>query len=238
MTRVQRLAALLTPVLAVSYFALAHAAAITHQPDVAVVAVATLTLATLMPGLLSRKLAAWLALALIVPALVWLYRQDLTMLPLYAPPVLINVFMAWGFGRTLLARRTPLIYRFVQLMHPPDDALDPAIAPYARRLTLLWTLLFLCMAAVNLVLALCATPDGLLLSAGVEPPFTVSQGVWSAFANFINYALVGLFFVVEFAYRRVRFPDQPYRSFFDFMRRLIAIGPRARQALRDDAGSH
>lgn len=237
MTGAQRLASLLTTLLAVSYFGLAHLAAVTQHPGITVFAVAVLALAVLLPGLLLRKLGAWLLFVLTIPALMLLYRRDLAMLPLYAPPVLINAFLAWGFGRTLIAGRTPLIYRFVQLMHPPGEALDPAIAPYASRLTLLWALLFLSMAAINLILALCATPDGLLLTAGVTPPFAVPQALWSAFANVINYALVGAFFVVEFAWRRVRFPDQPYRGFFDFMRRLIAIGPRARQVLRDDAGS-
>jgi uncharacterized membrane protein len=227
------LSSTLTAVLALSYFGLAHTAAITQRPVLMLGAASALALAILTPGLIAMRAVAWLVLGAAVPTLYWLQQHDLAVLPLYAPPILINVLLAWGFGRTLIANRTPLIYRFVELLHPADAVLDPAIRPYARKLTLAWMILFACMATINLGLALCAVPDGLLLAAGWEPPVRIAQSTWSLFANVLSYLIVGMFFAVEFAWRRVRFPNQPYQGFIDFMRKLAAIAPRARAALRD-----
>ena len=46
------------------------------------------------------------------------------------------------------------------------------------------------------------------------------------FANVFNYAIVGVFFIIEYTYRRQRFPRQPYRNVIDFVRRFIAAGPQ------------
>ena len=139
--------------------------------------------------------------------------------------MLIPAFLAWVFGHTLARDRTPLIAQLVQLLHPPQDSIDAAVWPYARRLTLAWTILLLMIALTNLVLAALVTPDGLLIAAGIAPRLTVSQDQWSLFANLIGYLLIVAFFVVEYAYRRRRFPQQPYRNFFDFLRRTIAASP-------------
>ena len=64
------------------------------------------------------------------------------------------------------------------------------------------------------------------LAAGVEPPVRVSQEAWSLFANVIGYLLVAAFFVIEYAYRRQRFPRQPYRNILDFLIRVLAAMPR------------
>ena len=42
-----------------------------------------------------------------------------------------------------------------------------------------------------------------------------------ALANLIEYLIVAAFFAIEYAYRRQRFPRQPYRNMFDFVRRLL-----------------
>jgi len=47
------------------------------------------------------------------------------------------------------------------------------------------------------------------------------QEWWSLFANLIAYVIVVAFFVVEYAYRRRRFPRQPYRNMLEFMQRLL-----------------
>jgi len=35
-----------------------------------------------------------------------------------------------------------------------------------------------------------------------------------------------VFFVVEYAYRRYRFPQQPYRNMYDFLRQMAAVAPQ------------
>jgi uncharacterized membrane protein len=212
--------------LALAYPVSAHFAAARHSIRFTLVAMAILAGAVLVPSLIRGRLAAWLGLPVAV-ALLWLLsRSRSDLLPLYAPPVLVPAFLAWVFGHTLAGRQTPLIAQLVSLLHAPGDEIDADVWPYARRLTVAWTLLLGALATTNLVLAAVVRPDGLLLAAGVTPPFTVSLEVWSLFANMLGYLLVAAFFLAEYAYRRRRFPKQPYRNFFDFLARTIAASPR------------
>ena len=80
------------------------------------------------------------------------------------------------------------------------------------------------LGVINTVLALCAEPDGLLLTFGLQPVVTVPLSLWSLFANVLNYLLVAALFVVEFLYRQRRFPQQPYRGLLDFTRRVASLG--------------
>ena len=187
---------------------------------------ALLAAAVLVPAMIRGRLGAWLALPVAVTCLWLLSRWRSDLLPLYAPPVLVPAFLAWVFGHTLAGRQTPLIAQLVSLLHAPGDEIDAAVWPYARRLTLAWTVLLTAVATTNLVLAALVVPDGLLMAAGVVPPFAVSPDVWSLFANLLGYLLVAAFFLIEYAYRRRRFPQQPYRNFFDFLARTIAASPR------------
>jgi uncharacterized membrane protein len=135
--------------------------------------------------------------------------------------------MGWLFGQTLLPGRTPLIAQLIRHMHSGGEREpEPDVWRYARTLTQVWTLLFIAIATVNLVLAAVASPDGLLLAAGIAPPFTAPQVWWSLFANVIGYLIVAALFVIEYAWRRHRFPEQPYRNMFDFLRRMAAAMPR------------
>jgi uncharacterized membrane protein len=79
---------------------------------------------------------------------------------------------------------------------------------YARHLTLTWTVLFIGLAATNLLLAIFAEPEQ-----------------WSLFANLIAYLIVLVFFMAEYAYRRRRFPQQPYRNMLEFVQRVLASLP-------------
>jgi uncharacterized membrane protein len=212
--------------LGVAYPVLAHVAVASGSAALTLAAVGVLALLVLGPGLVRGRPIAWLAAVLVAIGMAMLHRAGIESLPLYAPPVLITAGMAWLFGHTLRAGSRPLIERLVRLLHAPDEVLDPAIAPYARRLTLAWTLLFVALSAVNLALALCASPGGLLLAAGVEPPVRVPREVWSLFANLLNYVILVAFFVVEYAYRRYRFPQQPYDGIVDFTVRAMKVGPQ------------
>jgi uncharacterized membrane protein len=113
------------------------------------------------------------------------------------------------FGNTLLPGRTPLIAQLIRLLQPPGDEPEDAVWSYARKLTAAWTMLFVALVAFNLALAALAAPH-----------------VWSLFTNLIEYLIVAAFFAIEYAYRRQRFPRQPYRNMFDFLRRLLAAMPR------------
>ena len=114
----------------------------------------------------------------------------------------------------------------MRILHANAEPPEESVWAYARRLTVVWTMLFVTLSLTNLTLAALAEPDGLLLANGVQPPITVPQEWWSLFANVLDYVLVALFFMVEYAYRRHRFPQQPFRNFFDFMRQAGAAMPK------------
>ena len=183
----------------------------------------------LLPGLVRGAAAAWLAVPVVGAVYWWLSSIEQPLLPLYLPPIIVPAFLACVFGDTLRPGRTPLIAQLIRLLHAPGDEPDSAVWPYARRLTAAWTALFVALATFNLVLAAVATPDVLLRASGITPPLAVSHELWSLFTNLLEYLVVAAFFLLEYAYRRQRFPRQPYRNMFDFMRRMFAAMPRIRR---------
>lgn len=133
----------------------------------------------------------WFALAalaafLLVPALEteWLF---------IALPEALYLAAASMFGRTLLPGREPLITRFARLEHRP---FPDELVPYTRRLTWIWALFLVALAAIEAALWL-----------------TASKAVWSLFANLLSYLLVAALFAGEYAYRRVRFPHLRHLPF-------------------------
>ena len=216
----------LTTVLACCYPIVAHAAISSRSVALTIAAIALLAAVAILPGLVRGNLYGWLAVPLIAAGCWTLSRAATPAIALYIAPVLVPAFMAWIFGHTLLPGHVPAIEQLIRLLHPPHDPPEPAVWPYARRLTLAWTVLFVVLASLNLLLAALATPDGLLLAAGIDPPVAVPQEWWSWFANVIGYLIVAAFFVLEYAYRRTRFPRQPFRNMLDFIRRIVAVMPR------------
>lgn len=224
-SRVSRVRRFAPVAFAVAYPLLAHGASVLKSPGLTVASVVILAIAMLFKPLTEGRPAAWMILPLVAAAIVGLWRVDAVSLALFLPPVVLNVFLAWLFGHTLARNSTPLIERLVRLLQPPGVPVEPAVIRYAGRLTRAWTALFVLLAAVNLGLAACATPGGLLESIGLPPPLQVSRSVWSLFANVLNYVIVGAFFLLEYAYRRRRYPNRPYRNFPEFLRLAAAAGP-------------
>jgi uncharacterized membrane protein len=216
----------LTTVLAFAYPILAHVAIARGSVALMIAAVAVLAVVMLLPTLARGSIPAWLMLPIVFTGCWTLSRSATPALALYIAPVLVPAFMAWAFGHTLARGRTPVIEQLIRLVHPPEHEPEAAIWPYARRLTMAWTILFVALAFLNLVLAALAVPDGMLIAAGITPPLAVPQEWWSWFANVIGYLIVAVFFVLEYAYRRSRFPRQPFRNMLDFLRRILAVMPR------------
>lgn len=215
-----------TTALSFAYPVLAHFAVARNSEGLTIAALALLAAIVLLPGLVRGAAAAWLAVPLIGAACWWLSSLAVPVLPLYVPPVLVPAFLACVFGNTLRPGHTPLISQLIRLLQAPgEDEPESEVWSYARRLTAVWTVLFVTLATFNLVLAALVEPDGLLRAGGIAPPLAVSHEVWSLFTNLIEYLVVAALFLIEYAYRRQRFPRQPYRNMFDFIRRMLAAMP-------------
>lgn len=211
--------------LALAYPWLAHAATTGGSSALAAVALADIALIVLLEPLLQRRRWAWLSLAAVFAALWRLAHSPHALLPLLLVPVAFIALVAWTFGRTLRAGRTPLVTRMMlALERDPAMPIDPRQLGYTRRLTIVWSATLGLLALANLVLALVAVPRGLLASLGVAAPFVVTETQWSWFANLLNYGLIGGLFIGEFALRKRVFPGR-YRSFAHFLRQLATLGP-------------
>ena len=211
--------------LAIAYPVAAHVAVMTRSVVATAASLAVIASLFLLPRLAARSVAAWCLLPVVVAGLLWLAHSDAAWLPLYATPVFVNIFGAWIFGHTLAPGQVPLIERLARLLHE-GDGINDKIASYARKVTIAWTVFLSGLAVLNTTLAMLATPNGVLMLMGLHPSVTVPVEVWSLFANFIDYVMAGALFLAEYAYRQRKFPDQPYRNFFDFINRARRVGHR------------
>ncbi len=217
---------LLRLLLALAYPWLAHWAAHGGGPLAEVMALLDLALVILVDGLVQRRRRAWWLLAAVVALLAIVAGTVVPRLLLLAPPMLFTGLAAWMFARSLHDPRGALITRIVGEMEQCGvDGLAPGLRRYTRRLSVAWAGLLGLLCAINGVLALIAVPDGALALLGIEAPLTIGREQWSLFANLLNYGLVAVFFVAEYALRRRYFPDRPYRNFFDFLRMMGRLGP-------------
>jgi len=145
----------------------------------------------LMMGIVALAAGAlWLLLSdLIVRNYMWFYLLQ------HAG---INGGLAILFGRTLLGQRTALITRFAAIVHPE---MPPEQIHYTRQVTLAWTLFFLTITLLSIVL---------FLFAPIE--------VWSFFANILYLPLLILMFAVEYMVRLRRLPHIQHVSLADTFR--------------------
>jgi uncharacterized membrane protein len=144
-----------------------------------------------------RALPWWLIAAAAVAALAGgLIDREIAARLAFLPPILIYVFLCWVFARTLAPGREPLVTRIARLVR--DGELPQPLVAHTRRVTWLWAVALVLMAAISAALARFAEP-----------------ATWSFFTNILSYALLGLLFVLEYLYRLVRYPeirhDSPWR---------------------------
>ena len=128
----------------------------------------------------------------------------------YAPPLAAFAFMAFFFYRTLRPGSEPLITRVARMEHPD---LPPDMARHARMLTWAWSLCFVLLFVVALVLA----------------PL-LQLAVWSRWVHGLGYVLPGVLFLGEYAYRHYRFRERHHGS-------LLLLIPNIVAASRDAARS-
>jgi uncharacterized membrane protein len=104
----------------------------------------------------------------------------------------LNLFLLWLFGRTLLRGREPLVF---QISRHINGELEPEIVVYTRQVTIAWCIYFALQVTISFLLYAFAT-----------------LAAWSFFINVLNLPLLMLMFVAEKAYRTARFPDHPRTS--------------------------
>ena len=219
-------AALARLLLSVAYPLLAHAASTARDPRLAALALLDIVLILLVVPLARKHAGAWLAVGVVALALYAVQGSATLPVLLLLPPVLFPWLVAWWFARTLRTGSVPLISRIVGGLEQcaPGD-LAPPLKAYTRGLSRLWAVVLTGIGLANLVLGLIAVPDGLLVHLGHAPVVSVPQVLWSWCANLLDYGIAGVLMVVEYLVRLRLFPDRPYHSFPDFLRRLGALGP-------------
>lgn len=114
------------------------------------------------------------------------------------PPSVLNTWLAWLFGRTLLAGREPMISTFARIersavSQSADMSLPSELARYTRTLTVIWSALFAAMALISALLAVFG-----------------KHIWWAIFTGAVSYGLMTALFLGEYIVRRVRFAHYPH----------------------------
>lgn len=193
---------MLSPLLLLSYPFAVHLGVLSGQ---LLPALLILLLLLLLPLLLPPSVGR-LLLALGIAATVFV-ALDATPLTgtqlLYLPPPAIILFLWVMFARTLLPGQTPLITRIATMMH---ESLAPRLQRYTRAVTWAWVVFFTLLLLEIVLLSLYASAEQ-----------------WSLFTNFINYLLLGAFFLAEFALRRFFLRPEERLGFVSFFRSLARL---------------
>lgn len=183
-------------------------------------AVASMVLISLLlaPALQRRVAGAWLAWILISAALAVLGVRGYGRFALDAMPVLINAALCIVFARTLRAGQQTLIARFISVIEGPHRLHLAGVADYARGLTWAWALL---LGAQTVLLAVILTWSVLAASGRIA----AAGPAWAAYLHVGSFALVPLFLVLEYAWRRWHLRHLPHLPMPVFIARLAQSWP-------------
>jgi len=196
------------------YLGLAHAGSLTGWVELRIAAIVLLVVLLLA----ALRGLPWLQVSLLAGVVGCIaFAEQPVQLMLYAPPVLFPLLLAGLCGRSLLAGRQPLVERIVWHMHGQPAELSLEHRRYARGVTVYWCLVFVAMALLNLVLAMVA-----------------SVTVWSWIGNIAGYAMPLVALIAEYGWRKHVFPVQQYRNIFDYLVRVVRLGPTLARDLGHD----
>lgn len=193
-------------VLAVSYPVLSHFAAVLGLPLLQWVALVVVCTLPQYSALRNGRLRNWLLFFALTGALFLLTHVGGGIYALLAPPVVLPAMVAALFIGTLRPGRVPLVTRMAAAER---GTLTPELLAYTRNVTLAWAWLLSAITVAALLLALFAP-----------------LWLWSLFTNFLCYALMGLMFVGEYLWRRLRFRHTPHAGFTAFVRSLVRTNYR------------
>lgn len=198
----------LMSLLLLAYPLLVHFAVVWQEPRLEWLALVLLCAIPQYRALRAGRPGNWLLLLLGMAALLYaLTSVGGGMYALFLPPVVVPAMLLAVFAGSLRAGHLPLVTRVAQSISGP---LEPEVRAYTRHVTELWVLV---------LAALCVGDAALAVFAPLP--------LWSLFSNFVNYLLVGLVFVLEYLYRRLRFPAHDHPGFLAYMRRVAHIDYKA-----------
>lgn len=184
--------------------ALALAGMITHRTIFPLLTLLVVITVTAMPGLLARRSRTWVfwALGVIVVGVVsWFGLADLL---LQCVPLVISLWLAWVFGSTLRRGHEPLVVRVVRVLEGVPRLQEPGVKPYARQVTVFWTVLLLLQSLVAATLLLFAPANGVLSRLGAPIALPDSNFWISVYLHVGGYLVIVLGFALEYGWRRWR----------------------------------
>lgn len=208
-----------------AYPLLAIAGAVTQRQVFALLALAVLLTALLLPQLLARRTSAWLLWPGVLAGLLLTWRYGFAELLLEAVPLLVNALLAVWFGRTL-ATDEPRVARFIAAIEGAERLRQPGVTAYARQITWFWTLLLGAQALLLAVLLLCAEHGGLLARAGLASPLPVPERWAASWLHLGGYLLLGAAFLLEYAWRRWRLRHLHHPGLHDTLLQLALRWPQ------------
>ncbi|MGH8441793.1 MAG: hypothetical protein ACRETF_02700 [Nevskiaceae bacterium] len=194
-------------VLALSYPVLSHFAAILGWPQLQWLALVVICALPQYAALRAGRWRNWLLLLALAALLLLLTRAGGGIYALFVPPAVLPAMLAALFIGTLRNGRVPLVTRMAVAER---GSLSPELLAYTRNVTRAWGWMLSAMAVAAVALALLAP-----------------LWVWSLFTNFLCYALLGLMFVGEYVWRRLKFRHEPHAGFAAFIRSLVRTNYRA-----------
>lgn len=156
---------------------------------------------SLAAALIQRRAWAWLTWIGVSALIWWLVVAGHGLHALYVPPAAIPAALFLLFAESLRVGRVPLITRIAIAMH--DGELPEDLQTYTRRVTVLWAAVCAAMFLSAVLLAMFATPQ-----------------LWSLMTNLVHYLVLGAVFVLEYAWRRLRFRHHEHLGLLQFLRRV------------------
>jgi uncharacterized membrane protein len=193
--------------LALGYPLLAHLAVVLGETRLQWLALVWLIAISLWSALAAGRAWAWSLLVVSAIALYGLVVTGGGLYALYVPPAVIPAALFIVFALSLRAREVPWISRVATAMR--GAPLPPPLVVYTRQVTQLWCGVFVAMFTSAVVLAIWATPE-----------------LWSVMTNVVHYVVLGAVFVLEFAYRKLRYRDLEPWGLFEYLRRLLRTNIR------------
>lgn len=216
-----------------AYALLSLAGVLTHRPGFSLAAVILLFSLMMSPMLATRRWSPWLLWLALLSTIGLLAWHGLLGPLLESVPVVLNVLLAWLFGRTLRAGRMPMIARFIEGLEGPARLEQPGVRRYARQLTWFWTLLPALQALLLAVLLTLAVPAGLLDTLGVAVPWPLPARWALDYVHVGSYMLFVLALLLEYPFRCWHLRHLPHLRLRDFLLRMFQL----RSQLMYDKGS-